>query len=245
MQRLGILGIIFGIFLVLLLSGCSSELRGQDLDEIVIDDPCAEIVCGAQEVCSEGICGCDEGYKECNNQCIPEDGCCLDSACGVGETCEQNVCTFSCDNLQCESNKICSDDLQKCVCKAGYTWCELQNACIPEDHCCTKFDCGRDEKCVSTQIRAEICLEKGNDRHCNLLNDIEPKKFLVDGKKFEILLSDNFYAEFATLMINNDNFTMADTERKQVENAIVWLKELKEVGGNCKIFDSRLIGRKD
>lgn len=236
---------ILGIFLVLLLSGCQSEIRGQQLgDGIVIDDPCLDVTCGATEVCEEGACVCGKGYKDCNGQCIPESGCCGDDQCELGESCVNNVCEFKCENVQCESNKICNESKQGCFCKAGYTWCKLQNTCIPDDHCCTKFDCGRDEKCVNTAIRVNFCIEGGKDRNCKLLNDLDSKDFVVSGKEFEVFMEDHFYTIYAQFLINGGTYTLQEKDRQNIgQDTILWLKDLDYVGGGCKLFDSRRIGR--
>lgn len=229
---------------IVVLAGCGSELRGQQLNETIAQDSCFGIVCGENEICIEGSCGCAEDYKTCNNQCIPENSCCSDDECGIGESCVNNACTFSCENVQCESNKICSEKRQGCFCKEGYKWCELQNSCIPEDHCCTRFECDRDQRCIDTAIRAEVCLEKDNDMNCKILNDLDAKEFLVGGIAFEILLSDNFYTEMATILINEQSHNMTPGLRKLIESgAIVWLRNFDEVGGSCKVFDSRRIGK--
>ena len=236
--------IIIGILAILVLSSCSSELRGQQVQiEVDENDPCFEVQCGQYELCSGGNCICQTGFKECNDQCIAEAACCADNECGIGETCVANTCTFSCENIQCESNKICSDQYEGCFCKDGYKWCNLQNKCIPDDHCCTKFDCGRDEKCVNTAIRSEVCVEKGDDKHCRILNDLEPKEYIVGGTKFEIFLEDYFYTDSVELKINEDLVNMTNRKRIQSKGAIVWLKDLREVGGMCKLFDSRKIDK--
>ena len=68
------------------------------------------------------------------------------------------------------------------------------------------------------------------------------KQLLVGGTKFSVSVENNFYTDQVTLLINEGSYTLLPRERKQIDDGtIVWLNKFDEVGGNCKLFDSRLI----
>ena len=60
--------------------------------EEVREDPCEEIICGANAVCTGGVCACSEGFEG-----DPDAGCVAPSPCGVegceyGAYCDQGLC---------------------------------------------------------------------------------------------------------------------------------------------------------
>lgn len=97
---------------------------------------------------------------------------------------------------------------------------------------------------MNTAIRVNFCIEGGKDRNCKLLNDLDSKDFVVSGKEFEVFMEDHFYTIYAQFLINGGTYTLQEKDRQNIgQDTILWLKDLDYVGGGCKLFDSRRIGR--
>ena len=63
---------------------------------IICHNPCANVTCGSNEQCKDGICVCNEGYEL-------KDGLCT--------TIEEDLCA----NVTCESPQVCKEG--KCICE--------------------------------------------------------------------------------------------------------------------------------
>ena len=94
-------------------------------------DPCANVICGSNEHCSNGTCVCDSGYTK--------EPCNITTS---GTDCGKCVKEDPCANVTCGSNEHCSNGT--CVCDSGY---ELKSGkCTLKDPC-TGVTCGSNEHC--------------------------------------------------------------------------------------------------
>jgi len=56
------------------------------------DDPCKDIACGINQLCTEGVCSCTDGWlTDSNGNCTIED-LCFNVDCGTNGTCNQGTC---------------------------------------------------------------------------------------------------------------------------------------------------------
>lgn len=225
------------LVLPILVSACTnSSLKGKTLSDVELKElyPCTGVECSQNEVCNAGACVCSDNFKRCPGQdsCIPEQDCCSDSDCGFGKSCMNNACKFSCTNVKPESNKVCDPAVEGLVCLPGHKWCDEQLRCIPEDHCCTKFDCGRDQRCTKSSWSAEICLENGT-KNCKVLNEGDEKLFKAGDNEATVKLVKTFYNRKATLAIAGKELEILRGESRAINDKTIFLADIQDYGGAC------------
>lgn len=233
---------------MLLLTACDQSISSKPIGEGGLLsgetelDPCADISCGKNALCEAGACLCAPDYEDCDSanpgqNCIPAGGCCSDADCKEEEICnELAACEYSCDKVECMSNKVCYPKQEGCFCPDGYKWCDLQELCIPLDNCCGKFDCGREELCSSTIESGRICLY-GQQKICKFLGKGAAKDFGIDGKTFTIGAKKFHYNEWVLLQINDEEYQMDVGDNITVDDVTINLELLKTTGGQCKAKD--------
>lgn len=226
------------VCILLFVVSCTNQIEGQKVDEVEQPlDPCVDITCGADEFCSDGACSCKPDFKDCNGVCISESSCCSDSDCSDEEVCSDGSCEFSCSKLTCTSNKICDSDKERCLCPDGYTFCEEQDKCIPEDHCCDRFTCGVDERCLPTITSTEVCISDDSGKACKILDEDRPKTISWGGKSFDVKILNFFYLQNVVLTINDKNLTLEPGKQQSLDDFKVVAQEMREKGGRCLDFD--------
>ncbi len=218
-------------------SACANtSLKGKALSDVELKElyPCTGVSCSVNEVCNAGKCACSDDFKRCPGQdsCISKQNCCSDSDCSFGNSCIDNACKFSCTNVEPESNKVCDPAVEDIVCLPGHKWCDEQLKCIPEDHCCTRFDCSRDHRCTQSSWSAEICLED-NMKNCKVLNEGEEKLFKAGNSEATIKLVKTFYDRKATLLIDSKELEILRGESRTLDDKTLFLAALKDYGGAC------------
>ena len=222
--------------LTLILSACSSGISGTEFVEI--EDACADVQCPQFSTCLEGTCSCFDGYKECNGACIKDSACCGDEDCGDDEVCEKNICKFSCDKVTCSDNKLCDQEIERCVCPKGYLYCESQKKCIPEDHCCDRFDCRVDERCLPTITSTEICLFENQNRFCKIIDERHPKSINTETQQFNITTQNFFYLKHVDLLVNNQSLRLEPGKSFTMNSDVdIAAYKMREKGGSCLDFD--------
>ncbi len=236
---------ILGLLLILLISAVllvsaytDTALKGKNISPKELEEiyPCLNKTCGQNEVCKEGECVCDENFKSCQGKsgCIPKNGCCSDSNCGFGETCIDDKCRFSCKNVGVFSNKVCDSAAEDLVCLSGYAWCEEQFQCIPNDHCCKKFECSSGKKCVLTAWSAEVCLET-TVKNCKFIDENEEKILEIGEKQVVVKMLDFFYEQRAKMSIDGKEVDLNRRGRHFIDSdTSIFLAQIKEHGGSCK-----------
>lgn len=221
------------------LTACAPSISGTVINDTPDpDDPCATLLCGPNEVCQEGACECQEGFKLCDEVCIAEDACCTAADCEDNQVCEENKCTFSCDKTICSANKICDESLERCICPENYIFCDSQDKCIPDDHCCNRFDCGIDEKCLPTVTSSDLCFEDDQSKACKLVDTKQNKTIILHGRKFVVGVLNFFYLESLDVSIDNQTFTLAPGIPTAYDNTTkIFTQKMREQGGRCLDFD--------
>ncbi|MFQ5620944.1 MAG: hypothetical protein ACE5FT_03805 [Candidatus Nanoarchaeia archaeon] len=232
------------LVLLVALSACTGVQKAKPIGDegfgTVELDACAEVTCGDNALCKDGVCACQEGFKECSlgedTTCIPEDSCCDASDCGENEVCTSGTCSFSCDTVTCPFNKLCFERSEGCFCPENTKWCDLQEKCIPTDNCCGKFDCGRDQSCTKTIESGKLCLY-GNEKICKFVG-ITTKDFSLDGEVYTIGGKQFYYNDNVILQINEEEIDMKPGDNYTLPNGmIVQLQKLKTTGGYCQDKD--------
>ncbi len=227
------------ITLLLFISACStSTLEGKKLSETELKEiyPCLNVVCSENSYCVDGACVCNANFKLCNenSECIPKTACCSNSDCSEGESCINGQCKFSCSNLEAVSNKICDPAVKGLTCLAGHKWCAEQKKCIPEDHCCSKFDCGRDKRCVPTFWAIELCLED-TAKNCRLINEGEEKLLKTGSTETLVKLTSVFYDQKIGLLVDGKKVDMKRSGRYAIApDTMLFLARIKDHGGSCQ-----------
>lgn len=235
--------VVFGMILLFLASSCSSStLEGKRLSEGELKEvyPCLGLSCGGDEHCVDGACVCDSAFKRCSldSVCIPVSGCCSDNDCSEGESCVNNQCRFSCSNLQTVSNKVCDPAIKGLTCLAGHEWCAEQEKCIPEDHCCNKFDCGRDKRCIQTSWAIELCLED-TAKNCRLIDEGQEKLLKTESTETLVKLMGVFYNQRVDLLVNGKKVDMRRNSRYAISpDAMLFLAGIRDHGGSCQKTES-------
>ncbi|MCH8302259.1 MAG: hypothetical protein IH912_05870, partial [Proteobacteria bacterium] len=149
----------------------------------------------------------------------------------------ENTCTFDCTKLTCRTNQVCDSKLERCVCPQSYRFCDNQAKCIPEDHCCSRFDCGIDEKCIKTVNSAELCLE-GDGRACKLFDTTRDKVLNLNNKEFRIKLENFEYTNKVSVLVNENKYELiSDSGTNLGDGFILKIKKIRETGGSCIDFD--------
>ncbi|MBI4448762.1 hypothetical protein HY641_01910 [Candidatus Woesearchaeota archaeon] len=241
---------ILFIFLLILAACATSVQVAETVNETPIPldtnitnaskpDPCAGITCGDGQACTvnggKGVCGCTSGTKACNGGCISTDACCTNKDCSSGETCIDGACTFSCSNVKCTSNKVCEEAFKGCTCPSNYRFCDTQNKCIPADHCCNAFECGRgsENRCDATTTSARVCIF-GTGKACKFYDEDRSKPLIIDGKVIDIVIGKFNYTYGAEMRVGDERFNVTPGQRVSIGGGLgVQMDDIKEKGGEC------------
>lgn len=230
------------LFIILIfaavLTACTTVLSGTPV-EPAPSDPCE--ACSNLQECVEESCVCKQGFKICNAVCIAETACCGDEDCGESERCTNNQCTFSCDLTVCSANKVCDESLERCVCAEGYDFCDSQDKCIPEDHCCNRFDCGIDERCLPTITSTELCVTSGVLKMCKVIDERIGKEITLKDKVYDVEVSNFFYLQRIDLIVNNQSYVLSPGKSIILDgDTTLVAQKMREKGGRCLDFDFKV-----
>ena len=144
---------------------------------IICHNPCANVTCGSNEQCKDGICVCNEGYELKDGLCTTiEEDLCANVTCESPQVCKEGKCicevyisTQPCPKGQiCEKLGVCGG-CEKCIQDPE---CASASMVCPDNTECTETDkCGFCTKCspVSTNITCaedEVCGRYGANNNC-------------------------------------------------------------------------------
>ena len=138
---------------------------------IICHNPCANVTCGSNEQCKDGICVCNEGYELKDGLCTTiEEDLCANVTCESPQVCKEGKCicevyisTQPCPKGQiCEKLGVCGG-CEKCIqdpeCASASMVCPDNTECTETDKCgfCTK--CGYKDPCANVTC--------GSNEHCS------------------------------------------------------------------------------
>ncbi len=202
--------ILFFLFLFILIS-CSEESKKKE------KDICENIICSQKGECvvenDIAVCKCDEGYVAAEKECLPV--------------------VSKCENVVCDSWKICVEENGECVLKNGM--CESKTDCdnnkiCDENHNCVEIN----PLCLNIN-----CSEKGV---CVVENDVAVCDCNEGYKQSEDKLSClNIDECFETNLICGENKICVDTEGSY-ECVCEEGFEIDEETQNCKDINECMYG---
>lgn len=245
------------VVLLLLLSSCSRQAATLASQPLPLDEPdgkpqsfgpliqsnlsiCGNVTCDKNQVCARGVCGCLDGFKSCKGACIPKTVCCTEKDCQATESCVGNQCQFSCSKIICQTNQVCDESQKRCTCPENYRFCEVQHKCIPTDHCCDKFDCGRGLICIATINSARVCLYTKSPV-CKYFGDKSSKIFgLNNNQTVDVTAAEFLYGQKVKLVVDGKPFELENGSREVLEDGItLQVDDVREIGGTCRVPKER------
>ena len=205
-------------------------------------DPCETVTCGENELCVDGNCFCNTGFKECGELCIPSDDCCLDEDCGDRKYCKDGEC-FQMEF--CGILETWDSVNQSCVCSAQGKLCGEKGFCIPKDHCCDIPECnptgGRDRRCTPTRLQVELCAKLPGGTHCQNTEKDKRAAFNIMEDVYHIYVTKIYEDEGIDAIVQKvkENATIEHLLPKTnvtvgAFDIIVSNEELVISGGKCK-----------
>lgn len=196
---------------------------------------CGNLTCRSNQACVKGACQCLSGTKSCAGACIPKSSCCSEKDCQATESCVNNTCQFSCSRVICPTNQVCDESQKRCTCPSGYRFCQVQDKCIPQDHCCDKFDCGRGETCIATVHSARVCLLLTHPA-CKYLGDKTSKVLkLENNQSFDVTAAEFIYGGKVKIQVDDTSLVMSNNDREVLPSGVtVAVDDVRELGGGCR-----------
>ncbi len=244
MARLQIMLLASIVLLLLLLTGCQQQNtlvattpETEFAEKLAEKQKCANVMCGQNEQCSGGECVCADKYKSCNGTCIPTEGCCIQDDCDDEHFCaENNKCHLS--PQTCDYYEEWNAEKEACDCTQGTKFCQAQNKCIPENHCCTPTDCTfRRDICVPTNYAAGVCV-RDPSLHCKTIVEGNQARFTIDNTPLKITVTNIFEKGNTALRIEDAVKTMQfNTTEQLTQQATISVEHIKNLGGTCKLFN--------
>ena len=235
------------IIFVIFLQACQqASIRAETPDDALLqklseEQKCANKICSQNQQCVSGDCICQSGFKDCNNACIPSISCCSADDCSEGQYCnEQNVCKIS--PKLCSYLQTWDAETESCVCSDNAKFCDLQNKCIPKNHCCDVLDCTfRRDICQETKYSARICI-KDDLLHCKTINEGQNDLFLLKND-----INDMYYRIHVNSIVENGNtniivnrnsskLLLLNTTQQLAINSVIYADYIKHSGGVCKTY---------
>ena len=195
-------------------------------------DPCLDMVCDENYLCSEGLCICKPGFFLCNDGCIEDSICCNDTDCDTAELCENGECIKKCADLECESNKYC-DENQECTCGEKRTWCSFQEKCIDRSACCTNWNCPEDEICLVEIASIQFCVQDISVG-CKYLPELFPKDFETSESRYEVTFMKILPEDMAIVKIKDNILTLEKNVHYAFEDVLIYFDDHKISGGRCE-----------
>ncbi|MBS3128871.1 hypothetical protein J4410_07050 [Candidatus Woesearchaeota archaeon] len=214
----------------------TSEQSDQEAPAIL--QPNQILVCDGEHQVVEGFqCVCEQGYKVCNKQCVPESQCCTNSDCPSG-ICTNGACTNPCENTFCPINQVCDPNTGKCGCTTGNKYCNKQDRCIALSQCCDNADCNRareGRRCVEITTSVNVCVNDG--AFCKWVRLDTPANVALNQTGFTIKVEELYDSNLLDVTINDVLF-----ERQAVPGTVIvgadeiTFSEFKLSGGQCQEF---------
>lgn len=227
-------GLLIGILLVL--AACSEpSLRALPTEnpETVNAEPgnlCDDVTCPNNQFCQNGECTCLDNQKLCNGECIQQDSCCSEADCDTGH-CIDGAC------IDCPYGMSFQDG--QCRCANDKKWCPEQNKCIDRDDCCIHQLCNAFERCVPTIWRTQLCFEQENKKTCRLLTDTGFDEVVaINGTEYRVKPANWWQDGSISFRINNQTVRVAENQRLEHDNIILYHESIEEFGGYCKIDEA-------
>lgn len=206
-------------------------------EKIAEEQRCANITCGQNEQCKGGTCVCIQKYKSCNEKCIPTAGCCTQDDCDDNHFCgEDSICHKK--PQTCNYYEIWDTSKEECACDKGTKFCEAQNICMPEKHCCIPTDCTfRRDICVPTNYAAGICITDPS-LHCKTIVEGNQARFTLKNDSFVIAVTNIFEKGNTAMRIDDKTVTLRFNVSETLnEDSAISVQHIKDLGGTCKKFN--------
>ena len=231
-------------FALILLAGCeeTDTLVAESPDEAVAEkiaeeQVCAGVICGVNQQCKAGVCGCGQKFKLCGDACIPTAGCCVQDDCDDNHFCaDDNQCRKKPET--CSYNQEWDAAKESCKCAAGNKFCQEQNKCIPEKNCCVYQDCTlRRDICVKTSYLASVCI---NDPalHCKGVIEGQQALFNLPTTEFKVRIKNILEQGKTIVTINDEQKTLDINAPHQLDTTTtIKLEQIKTIGGVCKTYN--------
>lgn len=236
------------------ISSCSGETYKKDetsvfvetpvksvyVEEKTLPDPCKNINCKDNEVCSNGSCICSPASKLCKGSCIPSNNCCTSLDCSAREDCKDNKCTKS---SFCGYNQQWDEAKKSCVCDEGTKFCSEQGKCIKYYSCCEETDCNSEgsiiRRCKKTVFIPHVCVKLSQGEHCISVAEGYRESFNILGDFGDIYVKNVYENGIVDLKIvhKSDDIEIDKLpldEEKDFGRLSAKITEVEVKGGNCR-----------
>lgn len=231
------------LVIIVLASGCAKDtITAKAVDDLPIEkrieieakvtsvEECMNVACGSNSRCIDGDCVCNEGYKDCNGECILEKDCCTEDDCETDESCRDHMCIP--DN--CGVNEEFDTAKQKCDCDEDSVYCAAQRKCIPKDNCCTHAGCDSDYRCVPTDRFVVLCIDSGK-KQCRSVHTGRTESFFMEGVRYDVEINKFLQNDGVDIDVNGVNHLIAKDEIEDIaETVSMYIDDIEDVGGGCK-----------
>lgn len=235
---------LFLVFFMLLLLSCShnGEIIAQEIQEDDLENQnnkiqekessCDKVRCSNNFICKNGKCICKG--QICGNYCVINNGCCVNADCDSNEQCIKYKCV---EETTCQYKEIFDEKEKKCICEENYFYCEAQNKCLKKGSCCDQGDCGRYEICSQTYWAVNICFQYPSKKKCKMLRDVGISETMQTPEgDFLIKINNIFTGDNVKINIDDKEYELKLNERIPAAKGTVWIEEIKELGGSCKVY---------
>ncbi|MBS3175995.1 hypothetical protein J4457_02050 [Candidatus Woesearchaeota archaeon] len=226
------------VTLLILISACTPTQVQTEPAQNITPQPVQRLECGENQLLQGTQCVCQEGYKVCNKQCVPESYCCSNTDC-ENSICDNGVCKNTCENKYCPINQVCDPTSGECACKPSTKWCDKQQQCIGVKLCCNNADCDNRKEgksCNDIVQSVDVCLD-GN-KFCKFVQVQKAGHLDLNGEKFEVYFENLYEGNYTDLQINGKPFQKILIPGKVTidKNNQVSLRNIKMLGGVCQEF---------
>lgn len=224
-------------------------------NQTIQQDLCLGITCQPFAACNQGSCFCEQGFRSCEEACIPNDRCCTTTDCPTGTQCTNGSCytiqepettefnttepkvttpSVLKQQLTCESNKEKNKN-QDCVCRTGTKWCDRQNKCIPLSACCSQSNCNGDDYCKPYITSASFCIEnKEGQKACKEVADGKPGFVQMGDYAFRVNITQSYFADAVDLSVNGKSYPkIGSGDTIPFDNLNVYVDSITVHGGKC------------
>ena len=192
-------------------------------------EACMNVACNSNNHCVAGDCVCNDGYKECNDECILNGACCTEDDCEADESCRDYACAP--DN--CKVHEEYDAEKNKCVCDSDSRFCSIQRKCIPKGNCCLHSECSNsDYRCVPTNSLAVLCIAK----QCKSVDADREASFLVKGVRYDVKINHFLQDGGIDITVNAIDYTVPKNGVQTIGAGVdLYIEDIEIIGGHCKL----------